>query len=109
MPSQDLYREIIFIAAFVAAGITVLVELIALMAGKYPRAFSIIFSLVPVGTSLAILILDIVNGSFVAAERVGLIVFLAVALLALVVAIIFTVVLNRDDDKADRSRGSSEI
>ena len=109
VPTAELYRDIIFIAAFAAIGIALIVEIIALMAGKYPRAFLILFSLVPAGTSIAILVLDIIKKTFVAGERIALIVFLAVSLLGLLMAIIFTIVLNRADDKADRARVSSEI
>ena len=109
VPSEGLYRDILFIAAFATAGLLVVIELIALIAGRYPRAISIIFALVPVGTSLAVLILDIVKGNFVAGDRVSLIVFLAHALLNLLLAIIFTVVLNRADDKADRQKFANEI
>ena len=108
--TAELYRDIIFIAAGAAMAIMFVVELIALLAGKYPRAFSIIFALIASGTSLAILIIDMVHGVFVANERVALIVFLAISLLALVLAIIFTIILNRADDRADRERRSaSEI
>lgn len=109
VPTGELYRDIIFIAAFVAIGLSLIVEIIALMAGKYPRAFIILSSLVSAGTSIAILVIDIVKKAFVASDRIALIVFIAVALLGLLLAIIFTVVLNRADDKADRARVSSEI
>ena len=107
--TAELYRDVIFIVAGVSMAIMCVVELIALLAGKYPRAFSIIFSLIAAGTSLAILIIDMVKGVFVAGDRVALIVFLALSLFMLLLSIIFTVILNRADDRADRARVSSEI
>ena len=107
--TAELFRDILFIVAGVSVAIMFVIELIALLAGKYPRAFSIIFALVASGTSLAVLIRDMVKKVFVANERIALIVFIALSLLMLVTAIIFTLVLNRADDKADRERGSSEI
>ncbi len=109
VPSADLYRNIIFIAAAGITALLVIIELIALLAGKYPRAVTIILSLVPVGASLAILIKDIVSHAFVAENRLTLIIFVALALLNLLLAIIFTIVLNRADDNADKQRYTSEI
>ena len=109
VPSEGLYRHIIFIAGGAVTAIMLIVELIALLAGKYPRAFTIIFALVPAGTSLAILIMDMVKNNFVVADRITLIIFVALALLNLLLAIIFTIVLNRADDKADKQRYTSEI
>ncbi|MBO4381015.1 MAG: hypothetical protein J5815_02545 [Clostridia bacterium] len=107
--NDNLLRDILFIATGVSVAIMLVVELIAFLAGKYPRAFSIIFALISSGTSLAVLIIDMVAGSFVASERVAIIVFLALALFNLLLAIIFTVVFNRADDKEDRQKYSSEI
>lgn len=109
VPKAGLYRNIIFIAGGASVAIMFIVELIALLAGKYPRAFTIIFSLVPAGTSLFVLIYDMVKNKFVLNDRVALVVFVALALLNLLLAIIFTVVLNRAEDKADRQRYTSEI
>lgn len=106
---DNLLRDILFIATGVSVAIMLVVELIAFLAGKYPRAFSIIFALISSGTSLAVLIIDMVAGNFVASERVAIIVFLALALFNLLLAIIFTVVFNRADDKEDRQKYSSEI
>ena len=86
VPMDGLYRNIIFIAGGVSAAVLVIVELIALLAGKYPRAFTIIFSLVPTGTSLFILIYDLVKNNFVLNDRVALVVFVAIALLNLLLA-----------------------
>lgn len=110
VPTEGLYRDILFIAAGAVTALMVLIELIALLAGKYPRAVTIIFSLVPAGTSLAILIIDMVKGQFVAGDRLALIIFVALSLLGLLLAIIFTIVLNRAEDKADNQRRyASEI
>ena len=108
-PDGGLTRNIIFVATFGVVGIFMLIEAIAFLAGKYPRAFSILFSFIPVGTSLAVIILDIVTKSFVVKDRISIIVFLAVAALNLLMAIIFTAILNSADDKADRAKGTSEI
>lgn len=110
VPTDGLYRNIVFIAAAAFTAIMLIIEFIALLAGKYPRAVTIIFSLVPVGTSLAILINDMVKNQFVAGDRITLIVFVALSLLNLLLAIIFTIVLNRAEDKADSQRRyTSEI
>ena len=109
VPTDGLYRDILFIAAAVTTAILVVVELIALLAGKYPRAFTVIFSLVPLGTSLAVLIIDVVNNNFVANDRLALIVFLALSILNFLLAIVFSVVVNHAEDKADRQRYTSEI
>ncbi|MBQ9276873.1 MAG: hypothetical protein IJ226_04710 [Clostridia bacterium] len=109
VPTEGLYRDILFIAAAVSTCVLVIVELIALLAGKYPRAFTVIFSLVPMGTSLAVLIIDIVNNNFVANDRVALIVFLALSILNFLLSIVFSVVINHAEDKADRQRYTSEI
>ncbi|MBR4801108.1 MAG: hypothetical protein IK048_05535 [Clostridia bacterium] len=107
--TEDLIRDILFIAAFASVGVTFVVELIALLAGKYPRAFSIVFAVLALGTSLGVLIMDVVDGNFVVGERVALVVFVALACLSLLLSIIFTVVLNRADDKAEGQKTTSEI
>ena len=109
VPKAELYRNILFIVGFAGTGLMVIVEFIALLAGKYPRAFTIIFSLAPLGMSLTILINDIVKNRFVANDRLTLIIFLALSILNFLLAIVFTIVLNHADDKADRQRYSSEI
>ena len=51
-----------------------------------------------------------VKGQFVAGDRLALIIFVALSLLGLLLAIIFTIVLNRAEDKADNQRRyASEI
>ena len=104
-----LYRDILFIVSALAVAVMVVVNLIALIAGKYPRIFNIIASVLAVGTPLAVLIVDIVKGAFVANDRVAIIVFVALGLLNFLLAFIFTIVLNHKDDKDERQKYNSEI
>lgn len=99
--------NIINLAAMAIFMLTALILFIGLLAGRYPRAFTGIFSLIGSGCVIAVLVIDVVKKAFVAKDRIALIVLLALSVVAFALSIAFAAILNRMEDKEDYS--DSEI
>ena len=95
------------IAAMAILMVLDIVLLIALIAGKYPRAFTVIFTFIAFACLLADLLIDVIKKSFVLSDRIILLVMLALLGVALILSIIFVIIVNRLEDKAEEKE--SEI
>lgn len=107
--SVDWLRFSMYMGCFGFTGIVVIVSLLSILFGKYPRAFMGLFTLVPMGTMITVIILDVIANTFVAENVKVFVVLLAITILNFVLSIIFSIVLNRIEDKKERIVKTSEI
>lgn len=98
----------LYMATFACTGLIALVALICIFVGKYPRGFFGILSFVSFGVLIAIMILQIVAGSFNANGTKVLITLIAVTALNFVLSVIFSVILNKVEDRKE-SKAIKEI
>lgn len=85
-------------------------SLISLICGKYARAFNFVMSFLDAGAMVALLVAFIVGKNNDMLKNPIFIALVSVTLLNMVLVIIFSLVLNKLDDKVDESNlGSREI
>lgn len=93
---------LVYIAVAAIAAVLVISAIIGVIFGKYPRAFN---SILAIGTAIgmvAVLIKDLVKHQFVVADKIIFVVVVAITILNAVHAVVFSIVLNRLDDKVER-------
>lgn len=94
--------SIVYIAVAALAAVLVISTIIGVIFGKYPRAFN---SILAIGTAIgmvAVLIKDLVKNQFVIADKIVFVVIVAITVVNAILAIVFSVLLNRLDDKVER-------
>lgn len=96
-PITNILKVVIMAMAMLSA----LFTLIGLIIGKYPKPLLCIFEFVGFGCFAAILIKDIVKKQFEIQNRIIFIVALALTALAFILSIVFSVLINRREDKAE--------
>lgn len=101
--------SLLYIAAAAFSAVLAVCLLIGLIAGRYPRAFTGIFSFVSAGCLLATLIIDLVKKQFVAGDRTAFIAALCVSLVGFVASIIFSIILNKLEDRVEEQDYYKEI
>ncbi len=101
---QDAYSVgtyAVYIATFATSGILVVTSFVGMLVGKYPRALTVVLSLLSLGTLLGLFIFDLVKGQFVLEVNVIRVAMIALAALNVLTSIIFSLVLNRAEDKKE--------
>ena len=102
--------NLIYVIVMGLAGIQVVLTALGIIIGKYPKPISPILSFVNMGCFIGILVYDIVQGGFIADENIGLLVMLSVSAFNFLLTVIFSVLLNRREDREEqRIRRGSEI
>lgn len=100
---------IYIVVAFLAAVQTVLL-LVGSIIGKYPKPIIPIFSFINMGCLFGVLITEIVRKKFVVANEVGFLVIFIFSVLCFVLSVIFSVILNHREDRAEmENKRRSEI
>ncbi len=94
-------RYALYLATFATSGVLVLTSLIGLIVGKYPRALTVVLSLLSLGTLLGLLIFDLVKAQFVLEDSIIFVALIAICALNVLLSIIFSIVLNRAEDKKE--------
>lgn len=89
------------------SAILTVVSLVAIIVGRYPRAFSCIFSLASAAALVALLVKWLIDKSFVAQEKVAFLVVLVLSLVNLVLTIVFSILMNKLDDKMENAENMS--
>lgn len=90
-----------YIGVAAVSAVLVVISLIGIVIGKYPRALNSIFSLAAAGAMLALLIKWIVSHTFVAKQQIAFLVVLSLALLNFVLTVVFAILMNKLDDKVE--------
>lgn len=85
------------------SAILTVVSLVAIIVGRYPRAFNFIFSLASAAALVALLIKWLIDKSFVAQEKVAFLVVLVLSLVNFVLTIVFSILMNKLDDKMENA------
>lgn len=102
--------NLIYVIVMGLAGIQVVLTALSIIIGKYPKPISPILSFLNMGCFIGILVYDIVQGGFIADENIGLLVMLSVSAFNFLLTVIFSVLLNRREDREEqRIRRGSEI
>lgn len=102
--------NLIYVIVMGLAGIQVVLTALGIIIGKYPKPISPRLSFLNMGCFIGILVYDIVQGGFIADENIGLLVMLSVSAFNFLLTVIFSVLLNRREDKEEqRIRRGSEI
>ncbi len=99
--------RILDLVVMAMAMLTTLILLIGLIAGRYPRPISGILSFVALGCMIAQLVNDVVKHRFVIKDRIIFVVMLALLAILFVLSIVFSVLINRMEDRAEQEE--SEI
>lgn len=89
------------------SAILTVVSLVAIIVGRYPRAFNFIFSLATAAALVALLVKWLIDKSFVAQEKVAFLVVLVISLVNLVLTIVFSILMNKLDDKMENAENMS--
>lgn len=89
------------------SAILTVVSLVAIIVGRYPRAFNFIFSLVTAAALVALLVKWLIDKSFVAQEKVAFLVVLVLSLVNFVLTIVFSILMNKLDDKMENAENMS--
>ncbi len=89
------------------SAILTVVSLVAIIVGRYPRAFNFIFSLATAAALVALLVKWLIDKSFVAQEKVAFLVVLVLSLVNLVLTIVFSILMNKLDDKMENAENMS--
>lgn len=89
------------------SAILTVVSLVAIIVGKYPRAFNFIFSLASAAALVALLVKWLIDKSFVAQEKVAFLVVLVLSLVNFVLTIVFSILMNKLDDKMENAENMS--
>lgn len=98
-----------YIAVTVFCGLEAVISLIAVVIGRYPRAFDCVMSILSAAALLAVLIKQCVEKTFSAPDRIIFIVICAVALLSALLAVIFSILQNKLEDKLEAAEINREI
>ncbi len=102
--------NLIYVIVMGLACIQVVLTALGIIIGKYPKPISPILSFLNMGCFIGILVYDIVQGGFIADENIGLLVMLSVSAFNFLLTVIFSVLLNRREDREEqRIRRGSEI
>ena len=104
--------QLIYVIVMGLAGIQLLLTLLGVIIGKYPKPIVSILSFLTTGCFVGLLIYAIVdkNQTFVAKDEIGFIVLLAISALNFIMSILFSVLLNSREDREERIvRRGSEI
>lgn len=102
--------NLIYVIVMGLAGIQVVLTALGIIIGKYPKPISPILSFLNMGCFIGVLVYDIVQGAFIADENIGLLVMLSVSAFNFLLTVIFSVLLNRREDREEqRIRRGSEI
>ena len=102
--------NLIYVIVMGLAGIQVVLTALGIIIGKYPKPISPILSFLNMGCFIGILVYDIVQGGLIADENIGLLVMLSVSAFNFLLTVIFSVLLNRREDREEqRIRRGSEI
>lgn len=94
--------HILMLAVMALTMLTTLILFIGLLIGKYPKPISGILVFAAIACMAADLINDIVKDRFAIADRIIFIVVLAVLVVLFVLSIVFAVLINRMEDKAEQ-------
>lgn len=89
------------------SAILTVVSFVAIIVGRYPRAFNFIFSLATAAALVALLVKWLIDKSFVAQEKVAFLVVLVLSLVNLVLTIVFSILMNKLDDKMENAENMS--
>ena len=89
------------------SAILTVVSLVAIIVGRYPRAFNFIFSLATAAALVALLVKWLIDKSFVAQEKVAFLVVLVLSLVNIVLTIVFSILMNKLDDKMENAENMS--
>ncbi len=100
-------RNFAYIGVAGVSVIMMITAIISLICGKYPRAFNFILSGGVAAAMVALLIRFMVAHESITVNNPVFIALITVALLNFVLVIIFSIVLNKLDDKMDESNRSS--
>lgn len=107
--NYDVFN-LIYVIVMGLAGIQVILSLLGVLFGKYPKPIAPILSFLNMGCFIGILIYNIVKDNFIVNDSIGFIVMLAVAAFNFVLSVVLSVLLNHREDKEElRSRRGSEI
>lgn len=94
--------NLIYVIVMGLAGIQVVLTALGIIIGKYPKPISPILSFLNMGCFIGILVYDIVQGGFIADENIGLLVMLSVSAFNFLLTVIFSVLLNRREDREEQ-------
>lgn len=97
-------KNLAYIGVAAVSAVMVLSSLISIIVGKYPRAMHVIFSLAAFLALLALLVKWLVKKEFVIADKVGFVVILALSFVNFVLAVVFSCLLNKLEDKVEKSQ-----
>lgn len=89
------------------SAILTVVSLVAIIVGRYPRAFNFIFSLATAAALVALLVKWLIDKSFVAQEKIAFLVVLVLSLVNFVLTIVFSILMNKLDDKMENAENMS--
>lgn len=101
-------KNLAYIGVAGVSAIMVLSSLVSMIVGKYPRAMHIIFSLAAFLAMLALLIKWLVKKEFVIANKVGFVVILALAFVNFLLVVVFSCLLNKLEDKVEKSQNAAK-
>lgn len=93
--------NILGLVVMAMAMLSLLLTLIGLIIGKYPKPLLCIFEFVAMGCLIAELVLDLVKKNFVLNDRIIFIVVLALTAIAFILSVIFSASINRREDRAE--------
>lgn len=97
-------KNLAYIGVAAVSAVMVLSSLISIIVGKYPRAMHVIFSLAAFLALLALLVKWLVKKEFVIADNVGFVVILSLSFVNFVLAVVFSCLLNKLEDKVEKAR-----
>ncbi len=92
---------VLFMVMLVSCALLVISDLIGLIVGKYPRVLNGLFSVLGLGATLGVLIRGLVQQDLEIGTSIVFFVLIAVAGINAILSIIFSISLNRLDDKAE--------
>ena len=101
-------KNLAYIGVAGVSAIMVLSSLVSMIVGKYPRAMHVIFSLAAFLAMLALLIKWLVKKEFVIANKVGFVVILALAFVNFLLVVVFSCLLNKLEDKVEKSQNAAK-
>ncbi len=92
---------VLFMVMLISCALLIICALIGLIVGKYPRVFNGLFSVLGFGATLGVLIRGLVQQDLEIGTSIVFFVLIAVAGINAILSIIFSISLNRLDDKAE--------
>ncbi|MCM1305908.1 MAG: hypothetical protein NC037_05140 [Bacteroides sp.] len=107
---QTDYVQLIYVIVMGLAGIQLILTLLGIIIGKYPKPIISILSFLTTGSFLGLLIYALIKKAFIAELEIGFLVLLSVSALNFILSIVFSILLNSKEDKEERRvRRGSEI